>query len=316
MLAKLCIQSHLTGPGFARVRVSARFVLTHLVFPPLRTVPDLLHRPLEAYCQAYQGTFCRFKKAEWTRRPFYRRFLAYLGRLLQWTRTRKDNCLILDATVLPKRGKTRENLDLVHDHPQGKTVPGYEALTLGQLPPGNFSPVDFDFRFSRTVPKGAGQAQPLKPRGETDRRLQEEPGVDQAGVGPEDVESCPEARDSGALPVGGRLVYLRQILSGRERLGPSGHRSPEAGSDPLLSGRRGDTLRQRYQGHRHQMVQVAELGLSLLWGPVRCGNGLKRAIVFTKGYKEPDPASRPGAVLDRLFHHQPQPDRGRGGAKR
>jgi hypothetical protein len=36
------------------------------------------------------------------------------------------------------------------------------------------------------------------------------------------------------------------------------------------------------------------LGLSLLRVPVTCGNGLQGAIVFTKGYKEPDLETRPG----------------------
>lgn len=91
----------------------------------------------------------------------HRRFLAYLGWQLQWSQTAPDNCLILDTTVLPKRRKTMENLSLVYDHTQGKTVPGYEVLTLGLLTPRNFWPVDFDFRFSRTAPEGAREARPV-----------------------------------------------------------------------------------------------------------------------------------------------------------
>lgn len=39
------------------------------------------------------------------------------------------------------------------------------------------------------------------------------------------------------------------------------------------------------------------MGLSLIRVPVSCGNGLKGAIVFTKGYKEPDLETRPGGKI-------------------
>jgi hypothetical protein len=86
-------------------------------------------------------------------------FLPALSRLpgvaVAMVPNRTGYCLILDTTVLPKRGKTMKNLSLVCDNTQGKAVPGYEVLSLGLLTPRNFWPVDFDFRFSRTTPEGA-----------------------------------------------------------------------------------------------------------------------------------------------------------------
>ena len=46
----------------------------------------------------------------------------------------------------------------------------------------------------------------------------------------------------------------------------------------------GYTLKQLYQAHQHLLIKVEKLGLSLLRVPVTCGNGLKGAIVLTKGY--------------------------------
>ncbi len=48
--------------------------------------------------------------------------------------------------------------------------------------------------------------------------------------------------------------------------------------------------------------------------PVCCGNGFHGAIVFTKGYKEPDlkpsrAAKSRRSRLGRLFHHRPPPQR-------
>lgn len=59
----------------------------------------------------------------------------------------------------------------------------------------------------------------------------------------------------------------------------------------------GYTLDQLYQVHKHRLVKTAVLGLSLIRVPVSCGNGLPGAIVFTKGYKEPDLEARSGAKI-------------------
>jgi hypothetical protein len=147
------------------------FVLTNLAFLQIKTVHDLLQRPLQSLFQAQKDAFYRFKKAEWSWGPFYRRFLALLRRRLKWSKTARKNCLILDTTVLPKRGNRLENLSFVYDQSQGKTVKGYEVLTLGLLTPGNFSPLNFGHHFSQTVPAEAREAQPRKTRGDLAGRL-------------------------------------------------------------------------------------------------------------------------------------------------
>ena len=188
------------------------FVLTNLVFLHIKTVHDLLHRPLQSLFLAQKDAFYRFKKAEWSWGPFYRRFLALLGRRLHWSKTARENCLILDTSALPKRGKRLENLSFVYDHSQGKTVKGYEILTLGLLTPGNFYPVNFGHHFSQTAPAEVREAQPLKARGDLARRLQEA-RVDQTGLGPEDAQGRPGARLFRPVTSGGRLVYFPHLLS-------------------------------------------------------------------------------------------------------
>lgn len=293
----LHVKSHLTGAGIRKGEgfstVNLLFVLTNLAFLHIGSVHDLLHRPWQALLKARKDAFYRLKKTEWSWRPFYRRFLAYLGRR-QWQKTAPDNCLILDTTVLPKRGKTMENLSLVYDHSQGKTVPGYEVLTLGLLTPRNFWPVDFDFRFSRTTPKGAGEARPVKPKGELARRLK-------AGrylTKPELALKMLKAALAQGIPALCLLVDAwftspKFCLAVKE-LGL--HIIGRLKRDHTLYylGGGGYTLKQLYRAHQHQLVKAAELGLALLRVPVTCGNGLKGAIVLTRGYKEPDPEVRPG----------------------
>jgi hypothetical protein len=301
LFSVLHVKTHLTGAGIRKREgfspVNLLFVLTNLVFLHIRTVHDLLHRPLQVLLKAHKDTFYRFKKAEWSWRPFYRRFLAYLGRGLQWARTRKDNCLILDTTVLPKRGKTMENLSLVYDHSQGKTVPGYEVLTLGLLTPRNFYPLDFDFRFSRTAPKGAGEARPLTARGEMARRLK----AGRESTKPElALKMLKDALARGipafCLLVDAWFTSPKFCLAVKE-LGLQIIGRLKRDHTLYYLGSVGYTLKQLYQAHQHQLVKAAELGLALLRVPVRCGNGLKGAIVLTKGYKEPDLEARPGGKI-------------------
>jgi hypothetical protein len=68
LFAVLHIQSHLTGAGIRKHEgFSPRhllFVLTNLAFLHIKTVHDLLHRPLQSLVQAQKDAFYRFKKAE------------------------------------------------------------------------------------------------------------------------------------------------------------------------------------------------------------------------------------------------------------
>jgi hypothetical protein len=296
----LHIKSHLTGAGIRKCEgsppVHLLFVLTNLVFLHVKTVHELLHRPLKSLFQAQKDTFYRFKKAEWSWGPFYRRFLVFLGRKLQWSRTARDNCFILDSSALPKRGKRLENLSFVYDHSQGKTVKGYEILTLGLLTPRNFYPVNFGHHFSQTAPAETGEARPRKTRGDLARRLQEarltKPALALKMLKAALAQGIPAFYllvdawfTSPKFCQGVRALNL-QVIGRLKRDGTLYYQ--EGG---------GYTLAQLYQDHKHRLIKVEELGLSLLRVPVTCGNGLQGAIVFTKGYKEPDLEARPGGKI-------------------
>jgi hypothetical protein len=301
LFAVLHIQSHLTGAGIRKSEgvpaVYLLFVLTNLVFLHIKTVHDLLRRPLQSWFKAQKDAFYRFKKAEWSWGPFYRRFLALLGRRLKWSKTARKNCLILDTTALPKRGKRLENLSFVYDHSQGKAIKGYEVLTLGLLTPRNFYPVSFGHHFSQTVPAEVREAQPRQARGDLARRLK-------------------EAREltKPALALKMLKAALEQGIPARYLLVDAWFTSPKFCQDVKnlrlhVIGRLkrdqtlyyGDgaaySLEQLYQVHKHRLVKAASLGLSLIRVPVCCGNGLSGAIVFTKGYKEPDLETRPGGRI-------------------
>ena len=88
-------KSHQTGAGIRKCEgfspLHLLFVLTNLVFLHIETVHDLLNRPLKSLFQAPKDAFYRFKEGEWSWRPFYRRFLNYLGRRLPWSQTGRQH---------------------------------------------------------------------------------------------------------------------------------------------------------------------------------------------------------------------------------
>ena len=301
LFAVLHIQSHLTGAGIRKHEgYSPRhllFVLTNLVFLHIKTIHDLLHRPLKSLFQAEKDAFYRFKKAEWSWGPFYRRFLAYLGGRLQWSQTALQNCFILDTSALPKRGKRLENLSFVYDHSQGKTVKGYEILTLGLLTPRNFYPLNFGHHFSQTAPAEAGEARPRKTRGDLARRLRDAKELTKPALA---LKMLKEARAQG-IPALYLLVDAwftsPKFCQGVKDLGLNVIGRLKRDHTLYYRDGVGSTLDQLYQAHKHRLVKAAELGLYLILVPVRCGNGLQGAIVFTKGYKEPDLEARPGGKI-------------------
>ena len=300
LFAGLHIQSHLTGAGIRKGEgFSPRhllFVLTNLPFLHLKTVHDLLQRPLHRLFLAQKDTFYRFKKAEWSWGPFYRRFLAHLGRRLHWSRTARENCLILDTSVLPKRGKKLENLTFVYDHSQGKTVKGYEILTLGLLTPDNFYPVNFGHHFSQTAPAQTPEARPLKARGEVARRLRDARLTKPALAVKMLEKALAQGRPARYLLVDAWFTspsFCRRV----QDLGLHVIGRLKRDHTRYYQGGVGYTLTQLYQAYKHLLVKDRDLGLSLLRVPVTCGNGLPGAIVFTKGYQEPDLETRPGGKI-------------------
>jgi len=130
----LRIRSHLTAAGIRKWDGYApshlMFVLVNLVFLHINSVHDLMKRSVVTFYQARKDTFYRFKNGSWSWRPFYWRFIRHLGNRLNWSITKQDNCFIIDSTVLAKRGKNMEHVSFVYDHSQGKTVNGYELVTL------------------------------------------------------------------------------------------------------------------------------------------------------------------------------------------
>lgn len=301
LFAKLRIKSHLTAAGIRKCEgyspLHLLFVLTNVVFLHIATVHDLLSRPLKSFSQAHKDTFYRFKKAEWSWGAFYRRFIRFLGRRSGWFKSAQDNCLILDTTILPKRGKSLENLTWVYDHCRGKTVKGYELLTLALLTVRNLFPLDFGFHFSQNAPAGGRQAQPRRPRGYVARHLRVAAELTKVELA---LKMLAEA-----LAQGVKALYLLvdawftspKFCKAVRELGLHVIGRLKADGTLYAHGDRRANLRQLYRTHRHVLTPAPEMGLALARVPVTCGNGLAGAIIFARGYQEPPPDAKPGGQI-------------------
>jgi hypothetical protein len=205
--------------------------------------------------------------------------------------------LILDTTILPKRGRNLENLTWVYDHCRGKSVIGYELLTLAILTPGNLLPLDFGFHFSHHAPAGARQTQPVRPRGYLARHLKAAAQLTKIELA---LKMLAQLVAQG-LPALYLLVDAwftsPKFCKAVKELGL--HVIGRLKADGTLYTHEGQAynLRQLYRACRHLLTPAPELGLALARVPVVCGNGLAGAIILARGYQEPDLDTKPGGKI-------------------
>ena len=294
----LRIKSHLTSAeirkwdGYAPIHLM--FVLVNLVFVHVGSVHDLTKRFVATFYKAQKDTFYRFKNSEWGWRPFYWRFIKHLGTRLNWSKTVKENCFIIDTSVLAKRGKKMEHVSFVYDPSQKKTVNGYELVSLGLLSPTNFYPLDFSYRFSNKRYQEAKDATVLKPTGALAKRIGEAQSLSKPELA---VKMLKQALAKG-IPASYLLIdsWFSSPKLFKNILGLKLHVIGRLKDTKTLY--RYDNQRLRlsklYEVIKDSLVKDPELGCLLSSVPVLCGNGVEGTIVFVKGYKEPELDSTQG----------------------
>jgi hypothetical protein len=288
----LRIRSHLTAAdirkwdGYAPSHLL--FVLLNLVFLHINSVHDMMKRSVATFYRARKDTFYRFKNGSWSWRPFYWRFIRHLGTRLNWSKSKQDNCLIIDSSVLAKRGKNMEHVSFVYDHSQGKTVNGYELVTLGLITPTNFYPLDFSYRFSKRRYQQAQQAAELEPTGHVAKRIREAEDLKK----PDLAISMLKHAQAKQIPASYLLVdsWFASPKFFKDARGCDLHTVARLKNNKTryLHKNKWVRLAQLYNARKDTLVEDKKLGCLL--SPVRtqCRNGVKGHIVFVKGYKEPE----------------------------
>ena len=288
----LRIRSHLTAAGIRKWDGYAPnhllFVLVNLVFLHINSVHDLMKRSVVTFYQARKDTFYRFKNGSWSWRPFYWRFIRHLGNRLSWSKTKQDNCFIIDSSVLAKRGKSMEHVSFVYDHSQGKAVNGYELVTLGLITPTNFYPLDFSYRFSKTRYQQAQQAAELEPTGHLAKRIREAEALKKPDLA---IRMLKDAKAKG-IPASYLLVdsWFASPKFFKNVSGSQLHTIARLKNNKTryLHENKWLRLAELYDAVKDNLVKDKKLGCLLRPIRTQCRNGVAGQIVFVKGYKEPD----------------------------
>ena len=128
------------------------FVLLLMPFTSADSVHSFCGKLWKSWTQSHKDSFYRFKKNEKFR---WRRFFLLLNRqIFKATEIEKipvaEQCMILDDTIIAKRGKKIENLTFVRDTTNDKTVLGFNIVTLALFNGKTTYPIDFSYSFSKT----------------------------------------------------------------------------------------------------------------------------------------------------------------------
>jgi len=297
----LRVMSHLTAAGIRKLEGHSAFhllyVLVNLAFLHIKGIGEFSQRNLTALSEAQKDAFYRFKNRDYSWRSFHWRFVCYMAVLLKWKKQKKSQSyFVLDATCLPKRGEKIEEVSYVYDHGRGKSITGFEVLTLLLVNSQSYYPLDFGYHFSKDKGKHYRPARPAHPTSSLARRLKE------AGVSKLDLSLQMLQRALAKGIKAGYVLFDRWFTSPKFMKALRGLRLHGIGrlkKDATLYfyKERWFTLKGLYQQKKSDLVLDKELGYQLARAEVVCSNGLAGAIIFSKGYQEPDLEKLPGAKL-------------------
>ena len=301
LFQRLRIKSHLTGAG---IRKCEGYAAVHLVFVMFISVflnlPGLCgpaHLNLTALTAAGKDAFYRLKHRDLSWRSFLWRFLGFVAQQLGWSRQAPtETYVVLDTTVLPKRGEKIEEVSFVYDHSRGRSVLGYELLTLLMVNSQGYYPLDFEYHFSNKKGHAYQAATVSRRRSSLDRwRLL-------AQQNKFDVSLQMVQR---ALAKGAKALYVLvdrwfaapNFFLNLRWLGVHGIGRLKAGKSRYLYQGREYTMEELYRLVKPNLSRCRALGYDLARVEVTCANGLPGMIVFSRGYREPQVNLPAGAKL-------------------
>jgi hypothetical protein len=297
----LRIKSHLTGAG---IRKCEGYSAVHLVLVMFTSVflnlPGLCgcaHLNLTALTAAGKDAFYRLKNRDLSWRSFLWRFLCFVAQQLGWSQQAPTEAyFVLDTTVLPKRGEKIEEVSYVYDHCRGRSVLGYELLTLLMVNSQGYYPLDFEYHVSNKKGSAYQAATVSRRRSSLDRRRL------QAQKNKFDVSLQMVQR---ALAKGVQALYVLvdrwfaapQFFLNLRLLGVHGIGRLKAGKSRYLYQGREYNLEELYRLVKPNLSRYRALGYDLARLEVTCANGLPGIIVFSRGYREPEVKLPAGAKL-------------------
>jgi len=126
------------------------FILALLPLLKIDTVHSFCRKQWYHWSVSKKDSFYRFKQGAYRWRTFLYKVIVKISAVLNFEQyALKDRYLVIDDTVIPKRGRKIENVSFVYDHNLGRSVLGFCVVTLGLFTGQNFYPLDFAYRFGK-----------------------------------------------------------------------------------------------------------------------------------------------------------------------
>jgi len=281
------------------------FTLIHLPFLQIHTVRQLCRKQYLAWSESQKDALYRFKNRGYRWRSFLYKVLQHLVDILELERVAlEDKYFILDDTILAKRGKKMENVSYVFDHNLNRSRLGYNLLALGLFTGKSFFPVDFSFRLGKkTDPRT-----PVKigdPRSISGQMSFEAKHINKVDLAVRMLQRAWDAGFRAGYVLFDSWFAWPKTIQAIQRIDPRLHvicRLKKSKVRYLYQGK-SYTLDELYQKVRHHVRKDARLGIPLKRVTVQFSDGGPPvAVVFTRGYTEPDAEPTAGAQKQKEPH--------------
>jgi hypothetical protein len=284
---------------------SLLFTLINLPFLQIRTVRQLCRRQYFNWSESQKDTLYRFKSRGYRWRSFLYKVLQRLVEILALEKLAlEEKHFIIDDTILAKRGKKMENVSYVYDHNQNRSLLGYNLVALGLFTGKSFFPVDFSFRFGK-------KRDPRSPVKIGDpRRISGQMSFEAAHHTKIDLALQMIQRAWSAGIRAGYVLFdswfaWPKVIEKIRSIDPELHvicRLKKSKVRYLYQGKP-YTLEELYQKVRHGMHKDSRLGILLKRISVQLPDGGPTvALVFTRGYKEPEAEQPAGSRKNKEPH--------------
>lgn len=127
------------------------FILIILPLLNIKTVHGFCQKHWTHWSRSKKDVFYRFKQNVTYRwRSFMYKINLEIFKMLKLNNTpQKERIFIIDDTIMSKLGKKLENVSYLFDHNLGRSVLGYCIVTLGLFTGQGFYPLDFAYRFGQ-----------------------------------------------------------------------------------------------------------------------------------------------------------------------
>jgi len=286
----LCRANIIKKDGYSAAHLL--MILTILPMLNIKTVHSFCKKHWQQWSSSHKDSFYRFKQnAHYRWRTFFSKINAQIFQDTQVDQIpQNQRHMVIDDSILIKRGTKLENVSYHYDHNLGRTVLGYCIVLLGLLTGHGFYPLDFAYYFSkqRNAQTPVVIGDPRRSSGLRSVEARRSTKLELA------FELIQRAVHCGLLP--GYILfdswYAWPVLIKRIR-------KLKDKSIHVICRLKNSKLKYQYRGQSYQLSELYQKIKPALRKDARSGLLLKRitvrlpgweqkmVIIFSKGYREP-----------------------------